>query len=131
MNKSDMKKLANYMAQREAVEARIKELEEKEANRIAEANAQRYQFQGEHMDSVLSDLACLTKAQFKTFITKTLLTPFAKRELAAIQAPEQQPDAKNTPQNQQNEKGSDAYGQSQNGANQLASNGNPATQKQE
>jgi len=100
-------------------------LEKKEADRIEEANRARYQFQGEHLDSVIPELAALKREQFKEFIKRAMLTPFARKELNAILTPQQPPE-------NQNQKGNATHGQNQNGANDPNTSpaGNPATQKQ-
>ena len=123
MRKTDAERIADLKEKAQEFWDKAKELEEKEAKRIAEANQQRYQNQGEHLDSVLPELADLTMTQFKTFISKTMLTPFAKRELAAVQAPQQ-------PTENQNLKGAAAHGNDKERANDPSATGNPATQKQ-
>ena len=123
MRKTDADRILDLRRQAQEFLDKAKELEDKELKRIAEANQQRYQNQGEHLDGVLPELSDLTMLQFKTFISKTLLTPFAKRELAAVQAPQQPPE-------NQNQKGAATHGNDKERANDPSSTGNPATQKQ-
>jgi hypothetical protein len=123
MRKPDAERIIDLKARAEALLKEAAILEEKETKRIDEANRVRHQFQGEHLDSVLPELAKLKREQFKEFIKKAMLTPFAKRELTAILAPPQSPE-------NQNQKGNATHGQNQNGANDPSPTGNPTTQKQ-
>jgi secreted Zn-dependent insulinase-like peptidase len=123
MRKPDAERIIDLKQRAEALLKEAAILEEKETKRIADANRARYQFQGEHLDSVIPELATLKREQFKEFIKKALLTPFAKKELAAILTPQQPPE-------NQNQKGTATHGQSKNGAHDPTPNGNPTTQKQ-
>ena len=123
MRKTDAERIKDYKEKAQEFLDKAKELEDKETERLEKANKERYQFQGEHLDSVLPELADLTMTQFKTFISKTLLAPFAKRELATIQTPQQ-------PHENQNQKGAAAHGNDKERENDQNPTGNPATQKQ-
>jgi hypothetical protein len=118
MRKPDAERIIDLKARAEALLKEAAILEEKEAKRIADANNTRYLFQGEHLDSVIPELATLKREQFKDLIKKTLLTPYAKKELAAILTPENL-----------KSKGAAAHGKEQNSTNDPNATGNSATQE--
>jgi hypothetical protein len=99
--KTRLEKIAEAEKQKQELDAYIKKLEAEQREVDRKHRTNRLCKRAGHIESVLPDTIRLDKAQFQEFIKRTLVTEYAKRELAKLLAPQAETPAdksENTPQ---------------------------------
>jgi hypothetical protein len=99
--KTRLERIAEAEVQLQELEIYKKKLEAEQREDDRKKRTNRLCEHGGFIESILPETVKLDKAQFQDFIKRTLLTDFAKRELAKLLPPKPQEPAEDTPETPQ------------------------------